>query len=71
MKQGVESENCAMRAWHILACVALVQVVSTYAFSFPFSHESYKYEEHGGDLGRFVNEITYFNKCKFREYFNF
>lgn len=41
-----------MRAWHILAVVVLVQFVSTYAFSYPFSHESFKHDEHeyGGDL---------------------
>jgi hypothetical protein len=40
-----------MRVWQILVCVAFVQIVSVYAFSFPFSHESYKSEDHHhGDL---------------------
>lgn len=39
-----------MRVWQILVCVAFVQLVSAYAFSFPFSHESYKHDDSHGDL---------------------
>jgi hypothetical protein len=39
-----------MRVWQILLCVAFVQIASAYAFSFPFSHESYKHEDESYDL---------------------
>lgn len=38
-----------MRAWQLLACIALAQFAVSAAFSFPgLSHEAYS--EHSGDL---------------------